>query len=428
MTFYKWLEVRLLQHLPNTSRQSQLVGGLISGLSAAISGVFLSYLLSATVQTLIVRQLGRLLYGEYATLVAALGLMTSLLGFGLDIWLLNEGGRAPANLARNIAHVLRIKLFGAAILLILVGIAWANQIVQTPAFVVGVIGIICDSLTNTGYNALRALRRNGQVAIFQVIAPLVLLLALLVMQNTTISIFALFCVQAACSSALALILLRRLSNICGPLFGHRFDLIYLVRGAWLFVASDALSNLYTQSSIVILGRLVDPSAVGLFKPALNIIGFTFLVPSLIFLVGLPHLNAAGLSGQQYRGLVRAMTIGALLYGLAALIGLWFFADLIIKILFGAGYAAALPLVQMMSLIPLFKAGSFVCVAILLSLDRQRLRVGIQAVIAVASLIGGLLIIPLYGLSGAVWLYTATEALVFLLYFLGAVLAMRRGER
>jgi O-antigen/teichoic acid export membrane protein len=428
MTFYKWLEVRLLQHLPNTSRQSQLVGGLISGLSAAISGVFLSYLLSATVQTLIVRQLGRLLYGEYATLVAALGLMTSLLGFGLDIWLLNEGGRAPANLARNIAHVLRIKLFGAAILLILVGIAWANQIVQTPAFVVGVIGIICDSLTNTGYNALRALRRNGQVAIFQVIAPLVLLMALLVMQNTTISIFALFCVQAACSSALALILLRRLSNICGPLFGHRFDLIYLVRGAWLFVLSDALSNLYTQSSIVILGRLVDPSAVGLFKPALNIIGFTFLVPSLIFLVGLPHLNAAGLSSQQYRGLVRAMTIGALLYGLAVLIGLWFFADLIIKILFGAGYAAALPLVQMMSLIPLFKAGSFVCVAILLSLDRQRLRVGIQAVIAVASLISGLLIIPLYGLSGAVWLYTVTEALVFLLYFLGAVLAMRRGER
>jgi O-antigen/teichoic acid export membrane protein len=83
---------------------------------------------------------------------------------------------------------------------------------------------------------------------------------------------------------------------------------------------------------------------------------------------------------------------------------------------------------MMSLIPLFKAGSFVCVAILLSLDRQRWRVGIQAVIAVASLVSGLLIIPLYGLSGAVWLYTVTEALVFLLYVLGAVLAMRRGER
>src|SRR6266508_8818 len=425
MTLYRWIEVRLLQRLPDSTRRSQLVGSLVRGLSAAISGVFLAYFLSALAQILIVRQLGKLLYGEYATLAATLGLVASLLGFGLDIWLLNEGGRAPADLGRNIAHVLRIKLFGAAILLILVGIAWANQIVQTPAFVVGVIGIICDSLTNTGYNALRALRRNGQVAIFQVIAPLVLLLALLVMRYTAISVFALFCVQAATSGALALVLLWRLSNLCGTLTGHRFDLGYLVRGAWLFVVSDVLSNLYTQSSVAILGRLVDPAAVGLFKPALNIIGFTFLVPSLIFLVGLPHLNAAGLERQQYRGLVRAMSIGAALYGLVVLIGLWFFADLIIRILFGADYAASMPLVKVMSLVPLFQAGSFVCVAILISLNQLRLRVGIQAVITMMSLAGGLLLIPVYGLSGAVWLYTATEALIFVLYLCGAALALRR---
>ena len=428
ITAYKRLELRLLRSLEQSRQKKNLIGSLVRGLSAAITGVFAAYFLSGFVQILIVRQLGKLLYGEYATLTATLGLMASLLGFGLDVWVLSEGGRDHATLAVNIGHVLRAKILGAALLLGLVGLAWSSQVVQTPAFIVGVLGIIFDSFTNTGYSALRALNRNGAVAIFQVVSPLVLLGALGAMQYAGVSVLLLFVVQASTSAALAVVLLGLLRRLVGPLLPHRFQLGYLVRGAWLFVAADVLSNIYTQSGLVILGRMVDQTLVGLWKPALNVIGLTFLVPSLLFLVGLPQLNAVARDRRQYRSLLLALSVGAACYGLAVMVGLWLFNGLIVQLLFGHEYDAALPLVQAMSLVPLFKSGSFVCVAIMLSLDRQLVRVGLQALVTVLSVAGGLLIIPAYGLQGAVWLYVAVEALIFGLYLAGAAILLRRAWR
>ena len=428
MTLYKRLELRLIRSVEQSRQKKTLLGALVRGVSAAITGVFLSYFLSGFVQILIVRQLGKLLYGEYATLTATLGLIASLLGFGLDVWVLSEGGRDSNTLALNIGHVLWAKIIGAAVLLALVALAWSNQIVQTPAFIVGVLGIIFDSFTSTGYGALRALRRNGAVAIFQVLSPLVLLAALWAMQYAGVSVLLLFVVQALTSAVLAAVLLGLLRKLVGPLLLHRFRIGYLVRGAWLFVCADVLSNIYTQSSIVILGRMVDQALVGLWKPALNVIGFTFLVPSLLFLVGLPQLNAVTRDRRQYRSLLLALSVGAAVYGLAALAGLWLFNGVIVRLLFGNEYDAALPLVRTMSLVPLFKSGSFVCVAIMLSLNRQIVRVALQAIVTVVSVVGGLLIIPSYGLQGAVWLYVLIEALIFGLYLAGAAIMLRRAWR
>ena len=428
MTFYRKIEQRILKSLQQNRQERPLIATLIRGVSAAITGVFLAYFLSGLAQILIVRQLGKLLYGEYATLTATLGLLASLLGFGLDVWVLSEGGRDKASLATNVAHVLRAKVAGAIVLLVLTGLAWSNQIVQTPAFIVGVVGIILDSFVSTGYNALRAMSRNGAVAIFQVITPLVLLAALAIMQRSGSSVLLLFCVQAGTSAVMAALLIWFLRKLVGPLFEHHFRLRYLVQGAWLFVASDILSNVYTQSSLVILGRMVDQAAVGLWKPALNVISLAFLVPSLLFLVGLPQLNAVTREPQQYRRLLLTLSTGALGYGLAVFVGLWFFNGLIIRLLFGQEYEAALPLIRAMSLVPLFKSGSFVCVAILLSLNQQRFRVGLQAIVTVLSVVGGLTLIPIYGLQGALWLYVAIEGLIFSLYLAGAVALLRRAWR
>ena len=80
MTVYKSLaaywrdRTAVANHSPKT-----LVAVLFSQVGAAISGAFLSRLLMTVVQILIVRQLGTLLYGEYATVTTSLGLLASLL-------------------------------------------------------------------------------------------------------------------------------------------------------------------------------------------------------------------------------------------------------------------------------------------------------------------------------------------------------------
>lgn len=425
MTLYKSLTAYWRHHSAVESRSSKtLVKVLFSQVAAAISGAFIARLLMTVVQILIVRQLGTQLYGEYATVTTTLGLLASLLGMGLDTWILQEGGRDPASLAHNVWQVLFVKTVGAAAVLALLTIAWSNDIVLTAAFVVGVAGIIFDSFAQTGYSALRATRQNVRVAIFQTLSPLAVLILLATTWNTQQSVFALLSIQASCSILVTLILLAKIWQLYPPDLQHFVMLRQMIKGSWLFVAADVLGNLYSQFGVAILGTAVEPAMVGIYRTALHTISFMFLIPSLLFYVGLPLLNAPGLSRQGYRGLVQAMAGSVLCYGLAVWAGLWLMGDILVNVLFGTQYSAALPFVTIMGIVPLIKSGSFVCVAVLLSCNKAHWRVMLQAVAVAVSVLGGLLVIPTYGAMGAAFLYVTVEAVLFLLYCVGAVVAAR----
>jgi O-antigen/teichoic acid export membrane protein len=428
----KWLESSRLNTFLRNSRASDapkgLVRTLIGGVVAAVSGLFLSRLLGAVVQALIVRRLGVTLYGEYATLLISLSLFASLLGLGLDTWLLQEGGRDPANLAQRMREVLAIKGIAALGLLGLLAIIWSNQIVRGPAFVVGAFAIIFDSFAQTGYSALRTLRRNTLVAVFQTATPLLLLGVLFALERAALSVLLLVSIQAACSVALTLVVLTRVWRIHSLATLTQLDLRYAVKKGWLFMAAEGLSNIYTQSGPAILGAAVSTAAVGIYSPAKNLILLTLLVPNLFFSVGLPLLIAPNTPPSEYWRVIRVMLAGSVAYGLAALAGLWIFGSLLIRIVYGSEFDAALPLVRVMSLVPLLKACSFVWVAIMLSRLQQRLRVLLQVLTVVVSVAAGLLIIPAYGVAGAAWLYVGIELLLCGLYGLGAWFVTRRGSR
>ncbi len=425
MTVYKSLTAYWRQRITTESYSpTALVKVLFSQVAAAISGAFIARLLMTLVQILIVRRLGTLLYGEYATVTTSLGLLASLLGMGLDTWILQEGGRDPASLAQNVWQVLFVKTFGAAVLLALLTIAWSSDIVLSSAFVVGVAAIIFDSFAQTGYSALRATQQNVRVAIFQTLTPLSVLILLATTANTQQSVFALLSIQAACNIFITLILLAKIWQLYPPDLEHFVKLRHLVKGAWLFVAADVLGNLYSQAGIAILGATVEPATVGIYRTALHTISFMFLIPSLLFYVGLPLLNAPGLSRQGFRGLVQAMAGSVLCYGVGVWVGLWLMGDMLVTVLFGQEYGAALPFVSIMSVVPLIKSGSFVCVAVLLSCNKAHWRVMLQAVAVAVSVVGGFFVIPAYGSNGAAFLYVAVEAVLFILYCTGALVAVR----
>jgi O-antigen/teichoic acid export membrane protein len=424
----KWIETYRLRAVSgNSAGPKSLVSTLIAGVSAAISGLFLSRLLGAVVQALIVRRLGPALYGQYATLTVSLSLFASLLGLGLDTWLLQEGGRDPANLPQYMRQVLAIKTMAAAGVLALLAFVWSNQIVQGPAFVVAAFAIIFDSFSQTGYSALRARRRNTQVAIFQTITPLLLLMVLFAFERSALNVLLLVSIQAVCSLAVALVVLTRVWHLRARAAMTRLDLLYVIKRGWLFVAAEGLSNIYSRSGLAILGAAAGTAAVGIFSPAVGLIQLTYLVPNLLFVVGLPLLMAPDTAPQEYWRVIRMMLAGSVVYGLAALVGLWFFGSLLIRIVYGSEYAAAVPLVKAMSLMPLLKACSFVWVSIMLAHLEQRLRVVLQAVTVIVSVPIGLLIIPAAGAIGAAWLYLGIEALLCLLYGLGAWWVTRQGQ-
>lgn len=401
-------------------KSEQTPGGLarilVGGFVAAVSGMFLARALGTLAQILIVRQLGPALYGEYTALVVSLSLFASLLGLGLDTWLLQEGGRDPANVSHPMLQVLAIKGIAAGILLVVLAGAWSSRVSQAPAFAIGAIGVIFESFAQTGYSALRVRRRNTLVAVFQTITPLLLVVLLLVLSRAAISILLIVGLQAACSVAMAIVVLTRIwqqrrRGIARP----RLAIWLAVRKGWLFVVSEGLSNIYTQAGLAILGTAAGTLVLGLFNPALNLIRLTFLVPNLLFSVGLPLLMAPDLALPEYRRVTRLMLVGSALYGLAAMVVLWLFGHLLIQAAYGAEYRESLSFVHAMLLMPLLKACNFVWVAVLLANLRQRLRVLIQALVVLLCLGAGWLLIPAYGAAGAAWLYVGVEAALFVLY-------------
>jgi O-antigen/teichoic acid export membrane protein len=100
------------------------------------------------------------------------------------------------------------------------------------------------------------------------------------------------------------------------------------------------------------------------------------------------------------------------------------ADPIIHLLYGAQYRGAVSLLQIMSPIPLIKSVNF-CLAIYMVVrDRQGLRAMLLAVGALVNALGNLVAIPLFGLEGAAWVNLGTEVIVFLCYSYGAWAAWR----
>jgi O-antigen/teichoic acid export membrane protein len=425
-------KLRALWRFPHAGARAggprSLVGILIDGVAAAISGLFLSRLLMTFYQVAIVRLLGPELYGQYSTVTATLALFTSMLGLGLDTWLLHEVGRHPTRAARDVRAVLLLKLLGAVVLLALLGVGWSSHLFSTLGFVVGAAGIIFDGFVQTGYSLLRATRHNRLVAIFQTLAPLLLLLSLVVFESAAASVVLLLALQAAASVALALAMGARVWGMFDWRAAPRVRLIDVIRQAWLFIAADVVSNLAAQFGIALLGLTAAAAVVGVFTPAIQTIFLTFLVPALIFGVGLPLLNSPDVSRSEYRRLVLLMSAGAALFGVVAFVVLWFFGGLVLHLLYDQAYDGALPFIRIMSLVPLLKSGSFIAVAVLLSNERQRLRVAIQSAIVGAMLVLGGVLIVWYGAWGAAWSYLAMEAVLFAGYLVGAAVVLRRAGR
>src|SRR5262245_29278562 len=176
---YKWFQTAFTRRTIEQERSQPLTSVLLGGVAASTVAAIVARLLSIIAQVLIARHLGVLLYGRYGTLIATLSLLASLLGLGLDTWLLQEGGRNPGGLSQNLWQVLLLKAIGAIALLALLILAWSNQVTSMLALAVGALGVICDSFIQTGYAVLRSIKRNGKVAIFQIVSPLLVVALLL---------------------------------------------------------------------------------------------------------------------------------------------------------------------------------------------------------------------------------------------------------
>lgn len=391
---------------------------------------------------LVARWLGKELFGQYAAIVTALTFLASFLGFGMDTWLLREGGREPAKLRQNAAGVVILKLIIASALCgaaFVMRSAWASL---TLTFGLAMLGLIADGFSQTAYAVLRARRQNGRVALMQVIAPALALGGLLAGMLTRPAVPAVIAIQSSVSMLIALALGQQVWRFLitrhqpTPEEDEREEraqlrdfskvirrLPFIIVSALPFIGADILASLYSQSGAAILGG-VDQIALGQYKVAYTVITATYIIPTIVFMVTLPMLSDTKTSASDYAATLRALSMAAAVYGGLAFLAL-LFASPLITFIYGQDYADATPLLRQMSAMPLFKTFSFLSVAVMLSLNRQRLRMALQIGVVALSVVGGLMVIPQFGAPGAAGVAVAVELSLCVVYGLGARHALRK---
>ncbi|MGC8799854.1 MAG: oligosaccharide flippase family protein [Chloroflexus sp.] len=397
---------------------------LIQGFITVAASAMFSRILSAITAILLIRYFASpVLYGQYATIVTQLTLISTFLGLGIDTWLLREGGRDPEQLSMNARRLIVLKFLGVVLLIIGLTIVW-YQVSLSWLIVVGMLGVIAESYIRTCHVMLHALNRNSFVALLQSLSSVLAVGLILLLMSWSPQVSYVIVGQTLVSGVSLLVavtaLLSHWHGNWKPL-----HLIKLIQSASFFIISDIFATIYSQLHIFVLAIFTDNLSVGLFRSAVNLITITFLVPTAMFNVILPWLSRSKLGSKQKVLIIQGMTGISLGYGLVIICIFWWFSGNIVNLIYGNRYSEIIPLLLPMSVIPLFKSLSFVAVAVLLSLEAQKFRVFIQGFVIIFSMIGSLISIPQFGLDGAIWVYVAIEGLLSVLYGLGALVIWRK---
>jgi O-antigen/teichoic acid export membrane protein len=420
MTFLKSLTVK--HFFKQISSPAMMT--LTRGFAAVATGALFSRVLSAIAGILLVRYFNDpALYGQYATLVTILSLISNLLGIGFDTWLLREGGRDPAQLSFNARRLIVLKFGTSSLLIGTLTLAW-NQADLHWLIIIGMFGIIAESYISTGYVILHALSRNSLVAMLQSVSTLLTVGLILILMHWPPQVATLIVSQSSVSGIILLIISILLAEHWRGTW-RPLRLGHLIRDAGFFILADVLANIYSQAQIAILAFLTDDLNVGIFRTAVNLITMSFLVPMAMFNVGLPLLSRRHQDRRQWYLLLSGMFVISFFYGFTVLICFIWFGGNILQLLYGNKYEMAIPLLVPLSIVPLFKSLSFVALMAMLALGAQRLRVILQSVVVLISLLGGWIIISHLGLEGATLLYIIVEGVLCLLYWVGAIYTLHK---
>jgi O-antigen/teichoic acid export membrane protein len=200
----------------------------------------------------------------------------------------------------------------------------------------------------------------------------------------------------------------------------------LKEGLW-FVVSPSTQTINNDADKLLLARLANLNAAGIYGAAYRVISASFLPVQAFLSVTYPQFFRHGSSGLRHssRYAARWLPLGAG-YSLAAGLLLFTAAPLIARIL-GPSYAETATVLRQLAVLPLLKTFQYFLADALTGADFQTLRVALQGMVALLNILLNFLWIPRLGWKGAVWATLLCDGGLALL-LLVAVMILRKENR
>lgn len=186
----------------------------------------------------------------------------------------------------------------------------------------------------------------------------------------------------------------------------------IVAVLWSFALLEVFAQLFARIGVIALSLSVSDAAAGIFATGLKLIEVALLPLAFLGVAGYPRLSqlfAADLPA--FRRSAADLMWLMLLGGGAAAWGVYFVAPPLLVPLLGQRFAGAEGLIQSMAVFALVQAVEVCLGRMLLCADRQIANAAFVAGGAILSVILNLLLVPRFGVSGAIYAGAAAYAAI-----------------
>jgi O-antigen/teichoic acid export membrane protein len=165
-----------------------------------------------------------------------------------------------------------------------------------------------------------------------------------------------------------------------------------------------------------LSRLADLAATGVYGAAYRVIDVTMTPIRSLAAAAYPHFFRKGVGGMaQTYPYALSLIAKTSIYGAFASAGLWLAAPILPRIL-GNQYRGVLPAVRWLALIPFLRCIHSFMADALSGAGLQRVRTGIQVMVALINIGLNVVILPRYSWRGAAWTSLGCDGLLAALFW------------
>jgi O-antigen/teichoic acid export membrane protein len=385
---------------PDTAEESRTIAKNFAYLLAAHVVAGVAGLVS---MAYLARALGPETFGILGFGVAIIAYFGHLVVLGSDIHGAREIARQPAAAGSLISRIIGFRVVTAVVAAALFLFAvWAIDQSRTVKTVMAIQGLgLLVSIFSLDF-VFQGLQRMGVIATRQVIASVLVLVAVLLLIGGPGDLYAAAAIPVAATALSAAWLLVRARRAVGPLgirlpFGEGRAML---RAVLPLAVSGAMSAIYYNTDIVMLGFLSDHRAVGLYVGAYRIFVVSLTFGSLIGAVYAPALAASWHDESRRRSDFRQFSAAMMFVGMPVAAAGIAFPREIIGLVFGADFGAAHGAFVVLMVAVVFAHVAAAGAVCLIAWNDQTFQMIVLAVGAAANIAANFLLIPLFGIVGA----------------------------
>jgi O-antigen/teichoic acid export membrane protein len=181
---------------------------------------------------------------------------------------------------------------------------------------------------------------------------------------------------------------------------------------WSFALLEIFAQLFSRVGVIVLSLAVGNAAAGLFATGLRLIEVALMPLSFLGVAAYPGLSQLFATDVPAFRRSAVDLLWIMLFGGGAVAwGLYFVAPSVLVPVLGQRFAGAEPVIQTMAVFALVQAVGVGLGRLLLSADRQAANAAFVAAGAILSVILNVLLVPRYGVNGAIYAGAAAYAAI-----------------